>query len=319
MLVASISLYSQAGDCPAQLVCADNNSAQVMNGLVNELNSTNRGCLAVNEANGSYWFELCVSSSGTIEFIINPFGAGNDYDFAVYGPNAICPPNTAPIRCSFAATPVGGGPNGDRTGIGNGAVDFSEGPGGNGWVAPINAIAGECYIISVNNYAGGSSSFVLDFTGTAGYNCTPLPVELEYFKGIRSFSNVLLTWSTLSEVNNDYFSVYFSIDAINWSLLELVDGNGNSNEIINYSIIDSNVLESRYYYLSQTDYDGTIKQYNPIYVKYNPYEQSELIDIYYTNIYGQLIDYNIAVLGTYIKFFIYNNGYIRYEKVFKYN
>jgi len=88
-----------------------------------------------------------------------------------------------------------------------------------------------------------------------------LPIELIDFnvKAEGCFAN--LTWSTASEINNDYFIVEYSYDGINWQEIDYakVDGAGNSSEVIDYSFYDFDCSHNRlvYYRLVQVDFDGT--------------------------------------------------------------
>lgn len=263
-LLANGFVFSQNGDCPGEPVCT-NQTENMISGSINELNATNRGCLGANEATSSYWYQLCVSTNGTIAFSINPFGAGNDYDFAVWGPGASCPPTTPPIRCSYAATPNGGGPNGDTTGLGNGATDNSEGAGGNGWVAPINATIGQCFVININNYAGGSSNFDINFTGSAVLDCGVLPIELLHIKCESSENSVVLDWACATETNNNYFTVERSTDGVNYVELGRIQGAGNSSARTNYTYTDMTAtVGTNYYRITQTDYNGQFETYGPV-------------------------------------------------------
>ena len=99
--------------------------------------------------------------------------------------------------------------------------------------------------------------------------CATLPVELISFKAIKNNNSVDLTWSTASEINNDYFLVQKSDDNVNFETIESVDGNGNSNVIINYFAIDNNPYSGvNYYRLLQVDYDGTQDYSNTIAVNF---------------------------------------------------
>jgi hypothetical protein len=171
LLALTITLCSAQGDCPATCL-STGGTYSAATGTTDELGGGNNGCLSVNEATASYWFNTCFSSNGTFQFYMDPSGNRNDFDFAVWSGTA-CPPTTAPIRCSFAAVPPGGPcATCDYTGLGNGATDLSEGAGGNGYVAPITVTSGQCYTININNYGAGSNSFNLFFTGTtATMNC----------------------------------------------------------------------------------------------------------------------------------------------------
>ena len=46
---------------------------------------------------------------------------------------------------------------------------------------------------------------------------------------------MIITWSTASEVNNDYFTIAESIDGVNWKTLVTIEGSGNSKETRYYS------------------------------------------------------------------------------------
>ena len=94
--------------------------------------------------------------------------------------------------------------------------------------------------------------------GTVDRNQTPLPVELLSFDA-RPFNNeVLIEWSTASEINNDYFSIERSQDGEIWKSIANVKGAGNSNDVILYREVDESPFTgTSYYRLLQVDYDGT--------------------------------------------------------------
>lgn len=100
-------------------------------------------------------------------------------------------------------------------------------------------------------------------------NVYPLPVELLGFTAIPSFGKVKLDWSTASETNNDYFTLYRSTDGYAWEEIKQVPGAGNSNIQNDYHYYDRKVLSSEitYYKLRQTDYDGQYEEFGPITVR----------------------------------------------------
>jgi hypothetical protein len=103
------------------------------------------------------------------------------------------------------------------------------------------------------------------------YASSLLPVEMTYFNAEAVENDAVLTWETASEINNDYFSVQRSTNALDWNEIGLVDGYGNSTEVHEYAYIDGNLSTGRYYYrLQQHDFDGS-------------YEYS---DVKYVEIYG---------------------------------
>lgn len=92
----------------------------------------------------------------------------------------------------------------------------------------------------------------------------PLPVELLSWYGAYNTSTRMndLTWITSSELNNDYFTIEYSSDAIDWNVLEIVQGAGNSNEPKTYHAYHDSPFEDTYYRLTQTDLNGESKTYD---------------------------------------------------------
>jgi hypothetical protein len=94
---------------------------------------------------------------------------------------------------------------------------------------------------------------------------TPLPVQLIYFNGELMEDNVLLSWQTASEINNEKFIVEKSFDANNWFQIAEVKGAGNSANVLNYSFFDDAlILGTQYYRLTQIDFDGTKETFKAI-------------------------------------------------------
>ena len=85
----------------------------------------------------------------------------------------------------------------------------------------------------------------------------PLPIELLTFNVfVNREDKVSIEWSTLNEVDNDYFIVEKSRDGINWENLNIVEGAGNSTVLLEYSIFDHHPYESvNYYRLKQVNFD----------------------------------------------------------------
>jgi hypothetical protein len=95
-----------------------------------------------------------------------------------------------------------------------------------------------------------------------------LPIELFSFKSIVTNDKTIdLIWVTLSETNNDYFTLEKSQDAINYTTLCTTPGAGNSNNQLNYVATDINPYPNvSYYRLKQTDFDGKETVFDPIVV-----------------------------------------------------
>ena len=96
-------------------------------------------------------------------------------------------------------------------------------------------------------------------------NQVNLPVELVDFKGkLKEDKTTLLTWSTASELNNDYFDVQRKIQGgSTWENIGKIDGFGNSNHFISYNFIDNQPQTGENYYrLNQVDFNGK-SEYSP--------------------------------------------------------
>lgn len=301
LILFSLFGFSQAGDCPG--FCLQTSGVYTAaSGAINELNVTNRGCLIANEANSSYWFQICFSSAGQFQFYIDPSGNRNDFDWAVWN-TTTCPPTTAPIRCSYAAVPNGGPcATCDWTGLGTNpntgilATDVSETATGDGWVAPITVTSGQCLTININNFKNGSNTFTINLTGTTANittspGCSPLPIELILFGVEDKEIYNLLSWSTATEINNHYFSIERSNDGMLWEEIAQVQGNGNSSTKIDYSYSDyTRTLSVNYYRLKQTDYDGSYEYAEIIYIDNSIKESIKVIKAY--NLMGIEVDIN---------------------------
>lgn len=93
----------------------------------------------------------------------------------------------------------------------------------------------------------------------------PLPIGLLDFSAKYKDGNLRLHWSTATETNNHHFTVYRSEDGRSWSVLKEVPGAGTSTVRNDYSIIDPDPSAGvNYYYLEQTDKDGTSEKFSVI-------------------------------------------------------
>lgn len=267
-------------DCEGSiLICGDqqiNNNAQDF-GCSQDLSSGNRGCLWGNERQGS-WYTFTPSASGTIEFTIIPT-ANIDYDYALWGPLPAfaCPPAASPVRCSWAYPPaVPGFPAASsfETGLRAGNTDASEadaGPLVNGFTAPLDVIAGEIYILYIDNFDVTGQAFTLDWNLTNGcsLDCNILPVELLTFGAEAREDHVAVTWLTQTERNSSYFEVERSSDGEHFTPIGRVEAAGVSVSRIDYSLLDEDPLDGMgYYRLRQVDKDGTFSFSNVVSVQF---------------------------------------------------
>jgi len=250
-------------DCIAFTAICSNASfsgASVGPGIASE------GCSGCNTSEHfTNWYKFCAQTSGVLQFLIDPSVNTEDYDFALYGPNVTCTSLGSPIRCSYAA---GSG----NTGLRSAAADVSEDVTGDGWVSPLNVIAGQCYYLMISQWSAGGSGFTIDFTGsTTSLNCILLPIKLMHFSAVAEDKTILTSWTTASETNNDYFTVERSVNAADYIEIGKVKGAGNSSNALHYSFEDKDPVPGIIYYrLKQTDFNGAFTYSNPVAVRFNP-------------------------------------------------
>lgn len=108
-----------------------------------------------------------------------------------------------------------------------------------------------------------AAQFTGGIGGGGGVNCMPainwLPVELLRFGAAAEGMNVLVEWTTASELNNAGFHVERSADGLRFEVIAEVDGAGTVHTVTEYQAIDKVPLTGlSYYRLRQTDLDGTV-------------------------------------------------------------
>lgn len=109
-----------------------------------------------------------------------------------------------------------------------------------------------------------------------------LPIELGHFTGSTRHDFIHLEWSSITEKNNDYYSILKSTDGNAFTELERVNGAGNSDQTRFYSISDYDIPNYGIYYykLTQTDYDGTTEVLKTIAVACKGSEHEPTVSIY---------------------------------------
>lgn len=107
--------------------------------------------------------------------------------------------------------------------------------------------------------SSGSISSFSPFTLSSSSSENPLPVNLVHFAATPKDDQVQIEWTTVSETNNDYFTVEVSQDAVEFKEVNKVSGAGNSNSILNYVSYDNAPHAGiSYYRLKQVDFDGKV-------------------------------------------------------------
>ena len=85
-----------------------------------------------------------------------------------------------------------------------------------------------------------------------------LPVEFESFEAENQENNIVLSWSTRTEINNEGFVIQKKYSNSDWVDVDFVHGNGNSNRRNTYRYEDNTFHPAGLisYRLKQIDYDG---------------------------------------------------------------
>lgn len=90
-----------------------------------------------------------------------------------------------------------------------------------------------------------------------------IPVELTDFSADFVNNSVLLTWTTITETNNQGFEIQRceNINENNWNTIGFITGKGTTTERVEYLFLDNDLpkVEVLYYRLKQIDYDGNSK------------------------------------------------------------
>jgi hypothetical protein len=154
-------------------------------------------------------------------------------------------------------------------------------PAEQGWCAAFGAPAnpltppfsacttGTEYTHSANTFTWSGLTTFSDFTAAGDYG--PLPVELLNFDAVLNKNEeVVCSWTTATEINNAYFEVQRSVDAINYEVIGMIQGAGNSSQSRSYELTDTKPFAGiSYYRLRQVDFNGDSETFNPVAVDRN--------------------------------------------------
>lgn len=140
-------------------------------------------------------------------------------------------------------------------------------------VIVIYEVSGGSYLRASNSEFTGVTNLGNILTGPDGlisevdvFNFTTpfLPVTFASFSARKaSDREVLVQWATASESGNAYFVVERSNDGERFGPIGRLDGAGNSQELIAYSLMDNAPLAgTNFYRIKQVDFDGSFSYSN---------------------------------------------------------
>jgi hypothetical protein len=117
-----------------------------------------------------------------------------------------------------------------------------------------------------------------------GFGQVILPVELISFDAVMNANNAILTWTTLSEYNTDYFAVERSTDGVHYNQVGIVGSSGNATSASNYFFTDYAINELAvnivYYRLRVVAFDHTFSYSDVRLLNVNGTSSSDFIAIY---------------------------------------
>ena len=127
---------------------------------------------------------------------------------------------------------------------------------------------------------GGAAVFT---NGTVTYNnngcATPdLPVDFGKFTVEIKNQGVEIFWTTMQEVNNDYFTVQKSSDGVLFDNIEMIPGAGFSDSELLYEFSDARPFSGvNYYRIKQTDFDGKFSFSDVQAVRFQPFGEGRKV------------------------------------------
>ena len=127
----------------------------------------------------STWIKFEIEQSGSLYFTVTPIRPADDLDFVVYRLLDGTCNNKKIVRCNAAGDPsdaLGLSPCLGKTGLRDGEKDSSvdagcNDPNDNAWLAPLQVVKGEKYMVLISNVSSKGPGFSIEFGGTATLPC----------------------------------------------------------------------------------------------------------------------------------------------------
>jgi len=170
-----------------------------------------------------------------------------------------------------------------------GAQRFNNGPNLWGDLLPIGAELGN----TVTGVTVGNADFYRSWT-LVDY-ASPLPIELADFDAQCIDNSVMLRWYTVSETNNETFSLEKSTNGVEFIEITSIPGAINSNTVLSYSFLDENANGLSYYRIKQIDIDGTFTYSDVITSNCGEFNGVEIVTAYE----GNADQLNIVISSTF--------------------
>lgn len=127
-------------------------------------------------------------------------------------------------------------------------------------------------IADVSNWttADDSGDQSASYTPPTSFSGSALPIVLSKFTLSLMDVNVDNSWTTSSEINNDFFTIQHSIDGKEYSDVGRVNGSGTTSVEKEYSFTHRDPVDGiNYYRLKQTDFNGQYEIFPAKSIMYN--------------------------------------------------
>jgi hypothetical protein len=167
--------------------------------------------------------------------------------------------NTGNVDCSLSATGSTCSNGGPCTGVGfqwnHYTYDYTTGGSENSFDLILVDLMGK---LSGNDFA--MDDITVTWVSGGGVTGCTTPIELISFTAEKAPQNVVLRWSSASEMNFSHFFIEKSTDAVNFEQIGMIKGEGNSSSQHDYTFTDNSANQGIVYYrLKQVDIDGSFK------------------------------------------------------------
>ncbi len=199
-------------DCDRAVVLCDKSTFFIENleGIGTDRNEVGGSCIG--EEFASVWYRWVVDQSGSLTFTLEPNNIDDDLDFAIYrlpsGSNDPCREKEL-VRCMSSGETLGASASANRpcqgrTGLRNGSNDIVETPGcssgDDNFLAPLDMISGEEYVLIVNNYSQSGFGFSVDFGGTGTFRGPEPDFEIEAIQAFECDKTIL--FNNITDTSN---------------------------------------------------------------------------------------------------------------------
>jgi type IX secretion system substrate protein len=191
-----------------------------------------------------------------------------------------------------------GGIGGTQDILGLEEAEGGGGGGGGGYICTTNNVS-LTLSVSGGRYGATNSGPLINFLPNGATSGAPgtialnpafpyssggaLPVDLVSFNGTIKENKAELAWTTVAEINNDYFTIEKSSDGITFRDCAKIEGAGNTTSVRDYRYDDLHPAEGiNYYRLKQTDFNGRTEYFEILSVNFqaataNEFEIKEIL------------------------------------------